>query len=88
LTGPFRKKKYISCTGTWRSCAYQAAKYKEDPQRFASPDGTLHTRGLAIDVSMAQGTIKLARIRRILRNLGWKQARSDEPWHYSYWIEG
>lgn len=74
----------LHCSGTWRSCAYQADLYASDPHRYASPDGTLHTRGLAIDVSQAMSTEKLAEVHRFLMNHDWHQARSDEPWHYSY----
>lgn len=70
--------------GTNRSCATQAALYRRDPNRYASPNTTGHTRHLAIDVSQAQSN--LAIIRAALLAEGWKQVRSDEPWHYSYWI--
>lgn len=82
------KGKYIYLTGSWRSCAFQRELYNRDPRRYASPEGTLHTRGLAIDVSMNQSWLKRRNIKRILTNLGWKQARPDEPWHYSYWVPG
>jgi LAS superfamily LD-carboxypeptidase LdcB len=78
--------KPIYLTGSWRSCAYQRELYTRDPKRYAHPDGTFHTRGLAIDVSQSQSKTKLARIHSLLTKRGWKQARSDEPWHYSYWI--
>ena len=78
----------IHLTGIgWRSCASQATLYASDPSRFAPPDGTAHTRGLAIDVSQAQPADKLAKIHRALTNRGWHQARSDEPWHYSAFIQ-
>lgn len=76
----------IPLTGSWRSCEYQADLYASDPDRYASPDKTGHTRGLAIDVRNDLGLIAKFRIRRALRAEGWKQARSDEPWHHSYWI--
>ena len=75
----------IPLTGSWRSCALQAALYAKDRNRYASPTGTAHTRGLAIDVSTAAPNQE--KMRRALKAEGWKQARADEPWHYSYWIE-
>ncbi len=81
-----RKWRAIALTGSWRSCDYQAQLYRRDPNRYASPTGTLHTRGLAIDVSQAQPN--LAIIDAVLKAEGWKKARPDEPWHYSYYIEG
>jgi len=81
-----RKWRAIPLTGSWRSCAYQAELYRRDSKRYASPSGTLHTRGLAIDVSTSAPN--QAFMRAALKAEGWKQARSDEPWHYSYWISG
>ena len=73
----------IKLTGSWRSCAYQMTKYHSDPNRFAHPNVTLHTQGLAIDVSTAQGGQD--KIRRALKRRGWSQSRpDDEPWHYSF----
>lgn len=73
----------IKLTGTWRSCAFQAQLYQSDTSRFAHPNSTLHTQGLAIDVSTAQGDQE--RIRTLLKRRGWTQSRPvDEPWHYSY----
>lgn len=75
----------IKLTGSWRACSTQAALYQTDPNRFAHPNSTLHTQGLAIDVSTAQRGQK--KIRRALLKRGWSQSRPvDEPWHYSfYW---
>lgn len=76
----------IALTGSWRSCAYQRQLYARDPRRYAHPNATAHTRGLAIDVSTAQPNQAI--IRACLRAEGWRQVRpDDEPWHYSYWIE-
>lgn len=73
----------IVLTGSWRACSTQAALYKQDPNRFAHPNSTLHTQGLAIDVSTAQPD--QARIREVLTRRGWHQSRPvDEPWHYSF----
>jgi hypothetical protein len=72
----------IPLSGSWRSCAYQRELYESDRNRYASPDGTMHTRGLAVDVST--GAPNQDKIRRALKNEGWHQARSDEPWHYSF----
>lgn len=73
----------IHVTGSWRSCELQHQLYDSDNNRYADPDVTLHTRGLAIDVSTLldhQPTI-----RAVLLGHGWNQSRpDDEPWHYSY----
>lgn len=74
----------IVLTGSHRTCAQQTALYKSDPRRFASPDGTAHTRGLAIDVSTAVSPDRAREVHRALTNRGWFQARADEPWHYSF----
>lgn len=76
------KKFYVRVTGTIRSCEYQAALYATDPKRYAHPNSTLHTHGLAIDVHTAYLTEKL---RRALIKHGWEQSRPvDEPWHFSF----
>jgi hypothetical protein len=72
----------IAMTGTWRSCEYQAELYRRDPRRYASPAGTGHTRGIAIDVSMSQPN--LDKIWASLRKIGWEHARPDEPWHWTW----
>lgn len=77
----------IVCTGTWRSCALQAELYARDPNRYASPSGTGHTRGIAIDVSTALGSSFQRKVRRALKAVGWEQARPDEPWHYSFGVK-
>lgn len=80
-----RQGRPIRLTGSWRSCAYQRELYHRDSHRYAHPDTSAHTRGLAIDVSTAQP--RQRRIKRVLRKHGWKQVRpDDEPWHWSYWI--
>ena len=80
------KVKGIPLTGSWRSCAYQAQLYASDSNRYASPNGTAHTRGLAIDVSTAISFLKKRAIHRALTARGWHQARADEPWHYSFGV--
>ena len=71
--------------GSKRTCELQAILYRRDPNRYASPNTTLHTHGLAIDVSQAQGARKLRHIHHALMMRGWHQSRpDDEPWHYSY----
>lgn len=78
----------IVCTGTIRSCDLQTKLYNGDHNRFAPPDKTAHTRGLAIDVSMALSWLRRRRIRRALLARGWHQSRpTDEPWHYSFGIQ-
>lgn len=71
--------------GTNRSCATQWRLYRSDPHRYAHPNTTGHTRGIAIDVSQAQPN--LAIINGALRAEGWTQTRpSDEPWHWSFGV--
>ena len=72
--------------GTNRSCATQTRLYRSDPSRYARPEVTGHTRGLAIDVSQAQGRDALRMIATALRNEGWTQVREDEPWHWSFGV--
>jgi len=81
-----KKVKGIPLTGSWRSCKYQTELYASDSSRYANPAGTGHTRGLCIDVSTAQSAYKLTRIHRALLARDWHQARSDEPWHYSFHV--
>lgn len=70
--------------GTNRTCATQARLYRSDPDRYAHPNVTGHTRGIAIDVSQAQPN--LVKVDRALRAEGWTQVRSDEPWHWSFGV--
>lgn len=73
---------YVRATGTIRTCDQQRALYASDPDRFAHPDKTLHTHGLAIDVHTAYLSEAL---RRTMLRYGWHQSRPvDEPWHFSY----
>lgn len=82
------KSKFILVlSGTNRSCATQTALYRSDTSRYAPPQYTGHTRGLAIDVDQRQGLANLRMIYTALLNEGWKKARpTDEPWHLSYWV--
>jgi len=76
----------IALTGSWRSCAYQTQLYRSDSKRYASPNVTLHCRGLAVDVSTAQPNQAI--ISGCLKAEGWVQVRpDDEPWHYSYVVK-
>jgi LAS superfamily LD-carboxypeptidase LdcB len=77
----------IICTGSWRSCSTAHALFAQDPQRYAPPDKGAHMRGLAIDVNQLLPKLKLAAIDKALLARGWHQARSDEPWHYSFGIQ-
>lgn len=70
--------------GTNRTCATQAKLYASDHSRYAPPNSTGHTRGLAIDVN--QGQPNLAIVNAALLAEGWNRARSDEPWHFSYFL--
>ena len=68
--------------GTNRTCETQWRLYRSDPDRYAHPDTTGHTRGIAIDVDQSQPN--LAKINRALSAEGWEQVRpTDEPWHFS-----
>jgi len=68
--------------GTNRTCETQAALFKSDSSRYADPDITGHTRGIAIDVDQSQPN--LGKVNAALASAGWKRVRSDEPWHWSY----
>ena len=75
----------IILAGTNRSCSTQRALYASDRNRYANPDITGHTRGLAIDRSNAQPN--LAIVDRCLAAEGWNRTRpDDEPWHWSYFL--
>lgn len=81
------KKLILVLPGTNRTCATQAALYRSDPNRYANPAYTGHTRGLAVDIDQRQGLTNLRMIYTALLNEGWKKARpDDEPWHLSYWV--
>lgn len=78
-------KPIIMTVGTNRTCATQTALYKSDPQRYAAPQYTGHTRGLALDVSTSQPNQVV--IHQCLNLEGWNKARpDDEPWHESYFL--
>ena len=74
----------IILAGTNRSCATQAALFKSDSSRYADPRYTGHTRGLAIDRSNDQPNLTV--VDRCLAAEGWHRARSDEPWHWSFFV--
>jgi hypothetical protein len=74
----------ILLPGTNRTCATQAALYKNDSDRYADPRYTGHTRGLAIDRSNEQPNLVI--VDRCLAAEGWERARSDEPHHWSYFV--
>lgn len=42
----------IPVTDSFRSYAQQEAAYQRDPKRFASPDGSAHVEGRAVDVNL------------------------------------
>jgi hypothetical protein len=78
----------IVLTGSIRSCAQQTELYRSDSSRYANPNTTAHTRGLAIDVSTAITKKRDDEIRKALFRRGWHQVRpDDEPWHYSFGIK-
>ena len=75
----------IILAGTNRSCATQRALYASDSSRYANPNITGHTRGLAIDRSNAQPNLGI--IDRCLAQEGWNRTRpDDEAWHWSYHV--
>lgn len=78
----------IVLTGSHRACSQQRTLWLSDPNRFANPDTTAHTRGLAIDVSTAIADRRKAKIKAALTARHWHQARPvDEPWHWSFGIQ-
>ncbi len=78
----------ILLTGVaWRSCAVQRSLWLSDKARYAHPDVTAHTRGLAIDVDQGQSAVRLAKIHKALIYRHWHQSRPDEPHHLSFGIE-
>ena len=83
IGGPFRQLP-VKVTGTSRTCAYQASLYAKDPSRYASPNSTLHTQGLAIDVD-TNFLHDHPEAKASLLAHGWNQSRPvDEPWHFSF----
>jgi len=73
----------ITVTGSSRSCAYQASLYAKDSARYAPPSVGLHCQALAIDQNMENQTHNQG-TKPALLQVGFTQARSDEPWHFSY----
>ncbi len=81
ISGPFVRQ-YVRATGTIRTCEQQMQLWLSDKNRFAHPNSTLHTQGLAIDVHTDFLTEKL---RKSFLAHGWHQSRpDDEPWHFSF----
>lgn len=78
-------RRIVILAGTNRTCATQTALYRKDPNRYAAPQITGHTRGLAIDRSNIQ--LRLADVDQCLKLEGWTRTRpEDEPWHWSYGV--
>jgi len=74
----------IVVTGSLRTCELQAALYKSDPNRYASPSVGVHCQGLAIDVTTEDPELK-TKTRKALFQVGFNQSRpDDEPWHFSF----
>lgn len=72
--------------GTNRSCSLQASLYRQDPGRYAKPEYTGHTRGLAADVHQDQDGLGV--IYECLAAENWERSRpDDEPWHWTYWVK-
>lgn len=75
-----------SCGDTIRDYAAQARSYASDPNRFGSPDKSLHVVGLAFDIhaeDLANPAVKEA-----FRAEGWQFPVENEPWHASYLVRG
>lgn len=72
----------ITVTGSARSCALQAELYAKDPHRYAPPSVGLHCQALAIDQNMNNQSAK-PETKEALLHVGFTQARTDEPWHFS-----
>jgi len=80
--------KEVVVTGSSRSCALQASLYKKDPKRYAPPSVGLHCQALAIDVNTVWRAgltdAQEAEFVKLMKQVGFTQARADEPWHWSY----
>lgn len=78
----------IVVTGSLRTCALQASLYAKDRNRYAPPSVGLHCQGLAIDVNTvwrdALSVHDELRFVGLMKHAGFTQARSDEPWHWSF----
>ena len=84
---PAKWRPILVLPGTNRTCSTQRTLRARDPGRYADPDVTGHTRGLAIDVSQAQPRVNLDIIHECLTAEGWERVRpDDEPWHYSFGV--
>ena len=83
---PERRARAIRLTGVgWRDYDYQASLYASDSNRYAKPWVSGHVQGICIDVDTTLDDFHVAGI--VLRGGGWKQVRSDEPWHFSWGYE-
>lgn len=69
----------VQNVGAYRSYAEQAALYASDPERFGSPEGSMHVVGLAIDVHAEQ--MKNANLVREFVAEGWHRVRWIGPGH-------
>lgn len=80
-----RGRAILVLPGTNRTCETQLRLWREDPDRYAHPDTTGHTRGLALDLDQRQPNLNI--IHRALKEEGWEWVRpDDEPWHCSYFV--
>lgn len=84
--------------GSFRTCETAKRLYESEENqeriretgssRYARPESTLHTHGLAIDVHTGYLN-KFPVIRTILLNHEWNRSRpEDEPWHFSFHLTG
>jgi hypothetical protein len=82
-------KKHILITGEgYRDYWLQRSLWLSDPGRYANPDSSMHTEGLAVDVDQNQGSGRLANIKKALVAEGWHQSVAGEPWHFSFKVVG
>jgi hypothetical protein len=91
----------IIITDSYRDWAQQLAAWESDPERFAHPSKSQHTRGRAVDVNLSamnadpnNQPATFARLRSTAAAADWRQARwgpgtrNDEPWHFSHGVTG
>lgn len=88
----------IPVTDSYRSYERQMADHKRDPDRFASPDGSAHPMGLAVDINLpalgitrgVRGDPAYEKLWSAMTRAGWQTYSDGKPgshtWHWSYGI--
>jgi len=78
----------VKVTGSARTCELQAQLYAKDPKRYAPPSVGLHCQALAIDVDTvwrdSLSNKDEEEFVKLMKQVGFTQARPDEPWHWSF----